>query len=201
MIPVRFLLIVLVLGLAFAGAQGLYQSVPVIWNATWQRITNKTPLEQVDAFNEGGLYISIVEAKSEIRPGDKLTIVIRGKDYQKIEKDVKVTYKIQAKDTAFVKSITPTQSVVEIKAQADYILLPINIVAETNQLANSPSQIQFSITQEVEVEGAAKIISDPALLSVSIDNSVFPTGDVVKALLSLVGFLLGIFGTKLSIGI
>jgi hypothetical protein len=201
MIPVRLLLIVLVLGLAFAGALGLYQSVPVVWNATWQRITNKTPLEQADAFNEDGLYASIIEAKSEIRPGDDLTIVIRGKGYQKIEKDSKITYKIQAKNTAFVKSITPTQSTVEIKAQADYILPPINIVAATNQLANSPSQAQFGIIQEIEVDGEPKIVSDPVLLSVAIDNSAFPTGDVVKAFLSLVGFLLGIFGTKISIGI
>ena len=200
-VSVKLLLLLLVLALVFAGAQGMYQSVPVVWNAIWQRITNKVPLVQTAVFEENGLYASIIEAKSEIRPGDNLTIVIRGKDYQKIEKDIKATYKIQARNTAFVKSITPTQSTVEIKTQADYILPPINIVAATNQLVDSPSQVQFSIIQEIEIEGEPKIISDSALLSVAIDNSVFPTGDVVKALLSLVGFLLGIFGTKISIGI
>ncbi len=200
MIPLRLLLIVLVLGLAFMGARGMYQSVPVIWNATWQRITNKTPLTQITAFDEDGLYASIIEAKSEIRPGDGFTITLRGVRYQDIEKPVQVTYKIQARDTAFIKSVTPIQSTIEIAAQTGYILPPIEIKVATNQLTASPSQVEFSVTQEIN-DGEQIITSEPALLLVSIDNSAFPTGEITKALISLVGFLLGIFGTKLSIGI
>lgn len=201
MIPVRLFLIILVLALTFAGAQGMYQSFPIIWDAILQRVANKTPVTQVESFDKDGLYPSIIEAKSEIRPGGDLIIVIRGKDFQEVKNSINVTYKVQTKDTAFVKSINPTLFTVEIEAQTDYILLPINIEVKTNQLVNSPSDIQFSITQEVEAEGEPKIVSDPVLLSIKIDNSPFPMGDVVKALISLLGFLIGVFGTKISIGL
>lgn len=200
MIPLRLLLIVLVLGLVVAGVMGMFQSVPIIWNAAWQRITHKTPLVQVNAFDMDEMYPSIVEARSEIRPGDELTITVRGMQYQDIENSIKVTYSIQSDDTAFVKSISPAQSENLLKARKGYILSPIDFKIKTNQLANSPSQVIFTVTQDVEYEDGS-VVSDTESLSVTVDNSPFPTDQVVKALLSLAGFLIGIFGTKISIGI
>lgn len=200
MIPLRLLLIVFVLGLVVAGAMGMFQSVPIIWNATWQRITQKTPLVQVNAFDTDRMYPSIVEARSEIRPGDDLIITIRGMQYQDIDSPINVIYSVQSNDTAFVKSVSPAQSENLLKTRKGYILSPIDFRVKTNQLANSPSQVIFTITQEVEYEDGS-IISDTESLSVTVDNSPFPTDQVVKALLSLAGFLIGVFGTKISIGI
>lgn len=200
MIPLRLLLIVFVLGLVVAGTMGMFQSVPIIWNATWQRITQKTPLVQVNAFDADEMYPSILEARSEIRPGDDLVITIRGMQYQDIDSTVKVTYSIQSNDTAFVKSISPAQSENPLQARKGYILPPIDFKVKTNQLANSPSQVIFTVTQDVEYEDGS-VVSDTESLSLAIDNSPFPTDQIAKALLSLAGFLIGIFGTKISIGI
>ncbi len=189
-----FCLIVLV-----ASTIGLIQSLPAIWDVFGPRFTGKIPPVQKSAFDEPGFLPTILEAKSEIRPGDGFPITIRGEKYQDFDKSIKVTYKIQALDTSFVKSVSPLQQSADIDAQTGYILPPIEFQVETNPIDKPPSRVEFLVTQNLS-DGENTLVSNPTSLPINIDNTPFPTRDVIKAAISLVTFLMSTIGTKLARG-
>jgi len=187
----------LIVGILVMSVLGLVLSVSSIWAVAWPRITGNIPVRQVVLWeNETGIYPTIVEVPSEVRPGEQFTLILRGNNYQDVNSSFKMTYRIQSTDLTFVKNIDPAQQTIEVSQKQAYILSPVEVNISTSKIESPPSKFTISVSQISNI-GGQDLSSSVQSVEIQIDNTPFPVKDVVVSIISLVGFLLGIFGARI----
>ena len=180
---------------------GLVQSIHTLLPVVLPRITGNIPVHQEVFFSpQLGFIDTIVEVPSEIRPGSSFQLMLRGAEYINLDIPVTIIYRITTTDIQYIQSISPSIVTVSAGINSDWILEPQEVVIRTINPEILPESIKLDISQEVTKQEGT-VVSDLYSISIAIDKTPFPTLDLVKGILSLIGLLLGaIGGVKVTIG-
>jgi len=185
------------IGLTIAGAIGLYNfgksALPVIL----PRITENIPTVQKTMFDEFGQYPILVEAPKEVRPGSETKLTIRGAEYQNFSTPITVSFNISTENLTFVREINST--ITETVAFGnEWLLTPKEITVTTVNLDTPPDEFTLEVTEIVVTDTNNKPSQFSDKVTVFVDRTPVPSIKVAQGIVSLLAFLIGVFGTFIA---
>jgi hypothetical protein len=183
-----FILLIVIgcLGVAIFG----WQAMPLIM----ARILNE-PISnpQVLFDSSSDLYPTYAETPQEIRPGQSFDLILRGAEYRPINANVVITYTLTTKNLDFIRSIDPLQEIVKTEPAENWIMEPVIIRVETSKLSQPPDTVIVDVSETLAVEGQS-LKSETGSVWVDVDRSRIPIDKLTAWIVSVVVFLIGVFG-------
>lgn len=188
---------VLMIALVIFGIVGLIRFGISSISVLIPRITQNIPTTQKVMFNAGEMtsYPVLIEVPKEIRPGSDFVISIRGAEYQEFSESVTLTFGITTNDFSIIRQIEPS-SVSIIPSGSDWLLKPLDIKVSTVNIDDPPDSFSVNIREDVSDDTQTATFMDD--ISIQVDRTPVPTIKIAQALVSLLAFIVGTFGTFIA---
>jgi len=151
------------------------------------------PTAQAALFvNESDLYPVLVETPRTIRPGDDFMLTVRGAEYRSFIDPTVISFTFSTEELSFVRNISPTT--IHVLAVGNrWLLEPIECEISTVRLDTPPASFFLEITETLFFTPDTKI-SDSGFTEIRVDRTPIPPAKVTQGVVSLLGFLIGVFG-------
>lgn len=194
-IGIMLLVAIALIGLCVFGVIDAWKNLsPVLM----PRITGNIPTNPIPLFDtDQNAYPVFIDVPTEIRPGSKFKLTIRGAAYQDFPTSVQLSFKLSTPDLRFVQSISPTISD-PIKATESSWLLPSQeFEVATVNLPSSPSEFEITIFEIIQSQGNNPPEEISGNVKILVDRTPIPLGKVVQGAGSVLGLLITTFGAVL----
>jgi hypothetical protein len=182
----------LIIGAILLSIIGFVSAAQVLMPVYLPRITGNIPQSQSSLFeNDATLYPVYVEAPKEIRAGGEFIVTIRGAEVRTYQSPSEVKVELSTDDLKFVRQIHGATEPIEITGSA-WKLDVQEFHVQTVNLESPPSQFSIRVTETLTTPAGTE--SESGTVTIMVDTTPLPTREILQAVVSLLGFLISVFG-------